>query len=102
MSPAAASRPYGYFGSWKTTSSEVEIVEAEQTTVIGPSSLSNDGPLLLSVKDAAKSLGISHATLYQMMSQGDIEWVGIGKFLSRETLLDFIKANSHRGYYVAR
>lgn len=37
-----------------------------------------------------------------MMSQGDIEWVGIGKFLSRETLLDFIKANSHRGYYVAR
>lgn len=97
-------RPYGYFGSWKTTASEIDVVEAEQTTVIGPTSLSSDGPLLLSVKDAAKALGISYSTLYQMMNQGDIEWVGIGsrKFISREHLLDFIKANTHRGYYVAR
>ena len=34
-------RPYGYFGSWKTTSSEIDIVEAEQTTVIGPASLAH-------------------------------------------------------------
>ncbi len=97
-------RPYGYFGSWKTTASEIDVVEAEQTTVIRPISLENVGPLLLSVKDAAKALGISYSTLYQMMNQGDIEWVGIGsrQFISREHLLEFIKANTHRGYYVAR
>jgi hypothetical protein len=25
-------RSYDYFGSWKTTTSEVDVVEAEQTT----------------------------------------------------------------------
>lgn len=97
-------RPYGYFGSWKTTNSEIDVIEAEQTTVIGPTHLSNEGPLLLSVKDAAKALGISYSTLYQMMNQGDIEWVAIGsrKFISREHLMDFIKANTYKGYYHAR
>ena len=97
-------RPYGYFGSWKTTTSEIDVVEAEQTTVIGPTHLSNEGPMLLGLKDAAKALGISYSTLYQMTGQGDIEWVSIGTrtYISRETLLEFIKANTHRGYYVAR
>jgi len=97
-------RPYGYFGSWKTTTSEIEVVEAEQTTVIGPTHLSNEGPMLLGLKDAAKALGISYSTVYQMTGQGDIEWVSIGnrKYISREILLEFIKANTHRGYYVAR
>jgi excisionase family DNA binding protein len=97
-------RPYGYFGSWKTTSSEIDVIEAEQTTVIGPTHLANNGTLLLSLKDAAKALGISYSTLYQMMNQGDIEWVAVGsrKFVSRENLMGFIKANTHSGYYVAR
>ncbi|MDF5754606.1 helix-turn-helix domain-containing protein [Spongiactinospora sp. TRM90649] len=97
-------RPYGYFGSWKTTSSEVDVIEAEQTTVIGPTHLSHKGPLLLSIKDAAKALGISYSTLYQMMNQGDVEWVAVGsrKFISREHLMEFIKTNTHKGYYVAR
>jgi hypothetical protein len=33
-------RPYGYFGSWKTTTSEIDVIEAEQTTVIGPTYIS--------------------------------------------------------------
>ena len=59
-------------------------VEAEQTTVIGPTQLSNEGPKLLGLKDAAKALGISYSTLYQMTGQGDIEWVSIGnrKYIS--------------------
>src|SRR5215217_626358 len=32
--------------------------------------ISNTGPLLLSLKDAARALSISYATIYQMMSQG--------------------------------
>lgn len=97
-------RPYGYFGSWKTTASEVDVVEAEQTTVVGPTHLSADGPLLLGIKDAAKSLGISCATLYQMINQGDIEHVAIGarKYISREKLMEFIERNTHKGYYRAR
>jgi excisionase family DNA binding protein len=97
-------RPYGYFGSWKTTSSEVDVIEAQETTVVGPVHLSNEGPYLLSIKDAAKALGISYSTLYQLTAQGDIEWVMIGsrKYISRESLMEFIKANTHKGYYVAR
>lgn len=97
-------RPYGYFGSWKTTASEIDVVEAEQTTVIGPSHLSPEGPMLLSLKDAAKALGISYSTLYQMVNQGDIEWVALGtrKYVSREALMEFIRVNSHKGYYRAR
>ncbi|WP_198163080.1 helix-turn-helix domain-containing protein [Cellulosimicrobium sp. TH-20] len=97
-------RPYGYFGSWKTTSSEVDIVEAEQTTVIHPANLAEGGPLLLSLKDAAKALGISYSTLYTMATNGEIEWVLVGsrKYVSREHLLEFIKSNTHKGYYAAR
>lgn len=97
-------RPYGYFGSWITTTSEVDVVEAEHSTVIGPSHLSNDGPLLLSLKDAAKALGISYSTLYTMTNQGDIEWVAMGsrKYVAREALMEFIRTNSHKGYYRAR
>lgn len=89
---------------WKTTTSEIDVVEAEQTTVIGPTHLSADGPMLLSLKDAAKALGVNYSTLYQMTNQGDIEWVDIGnrKFISREILMEFTRANTHRGYYVAR
>jgi excisionase family DNA binding protein len=97
-------RPYGYFGSWKMTNSEIDVIEAEQTTVIGPTHLSADGPLLLSIQHAAKALGISYSTLYQMLNQGDIEHVVIGsrKYLSREKLHEFIERNTHKGYYAAR
>jgi excisionase family DNA binding protein len=97
-------RPYGYFGSWKTTSSEADVIEAEQTTVIGPVHLSNEEPYLLSTKDASKALGVSYSTLYQMTTRGDTEWVMIGsrKYISRESLKDFIKTNTQKGYYLAR
>jgi len=97
-------RPYGYFGSWTTTASEVEVVEAEQTTVITPNPLSKDGPMLLGLKDAAKALGISYSMLYDLANNGDIEWTSIGtrKYVSRESLFSFIKENTHRGYYARR
>ena len=94
-------RPYGYFGNWKTTASEVEVVETEQTTVITPNPLSPSGPMLLSLKDAAKALGISYSMVYELTTKGDLEWTAIGtrKYVSRESLLVFIKQNTHRGYY---
>jgi len=94
-------RPYGYFGNWTTTTSEVEVVETEQTTVITPNPLSKDGPLLLGLKDAAKALGISYSMLYEVTNKGDIEWTQIGtrKYVSRDSLHAFITANTHRGYH---
>ncbi len=94
-------RPYGYFGTWKTTSSEVEVIEAEQTTVIKPQPLTAEGPLLLSLKDAGRALGLSYSTIYELVNRGELEHVTIGtrKYILRDKLLQFIEHNTHRGYH---
>lgn len=40
-------KPYGYLGVWKTATSEVEVVETEQTAAIQPNPPSLEMPLLL-------------------------------------------------------
>lgn len=94
------SKPYAYFGSWKDVATEVEVVEAEQTTVIQPAKLDESGPMMLSIKDAAAALGIPYSALYELTNRGDIEWTRIGsrKYISRESLMNFIRENTHRGY----
>ena len=95
-------RPYGYFGRWKIASSEVEVVGAEETAVIKqPHPLSPEGPLLLSLKDAGKALGLSYSTVYELVNRGEIEHVMVGsrKYASREALTHFISQNTHRGYH---
>lgn len=94
-------KPYSYFGNWETKASEVEIIEAEQTTVIHPSKLSESGPMLLSIKDAAAALGIPYSALYELTNRGDIEYTKMGsrKYIQRESLMNFIATNTHRGYY---
>lgn len=94
-------KPYSYFGNWETKASEVEIIEAEQTTVIHPSKLSESGPMLLSLKDAAAALGIPYSALYELTNRGDIEYTKMGsrKYIQRESLMNFIATNTHRGYY---
>ncbi|WP_188742693.1 helix-turn-helix domain-containing protein [Agromyces bauzanensis] len=94
-------KPYSYFGNWDTKASEVEIIEAEQTTVIHPSKLSESGPMLLSLKDAAAALGIPYSALYELTNRGDIEYTKMGsrKYIQRESLMNFIATNTHRGYY---
>ena len=89
----------------KTANSEIDVIEAGQTTVIGPTHLFRTPARCCSAsRTLPRRGGISYSTLYQMLGQGDIEWVAIGsrKFVPRENLMDFIKANTHRGYYVAR
>jgi excisionase family DNA binding protein len=93
-------KPYSYFGTWETKASEVEIIEAEQTTVIHPNKLSESGPMMLSLKDAAAALGIPYSALYELTNRGDIEYTKMGsrKYVSRESLINFIRENTHRGY----
>ncbi|NYF16003.1 excisionase family DNA binding protein [Microbacterium sp. AK009] len=93
-------KPYAYFGHWETKGSEIEVVEAEQTTVIKPNLLDESGPMLLSLKDAAGALGIPYSALYELTNRGDIEFTRIGsrKYIARESLMSFIRENTHRGY----
>lgn len=94
-------RPYGYFGTWKTVSSEVEVTERESVISTTPSALSTSGSLLLSIKEAGKVLGVSYSTIYELVNRGDLEHVLIGarKYVSREALLQFIEDNTHRGFH---
>ena len=93
-------QPYAYFGRWETTGSEIEIVEAEQTTVISPNLLDESGPMLLTIKDAAEALGIPHRALGELARRGDIECTRIGsrKYVQRVALLEFVRTHTQRGF----
>lgn len=90
-------KPYGMLGMWKTTAIEIADVEELPSTltgtVVGPVP---GGPILLSVKDAAEHLGVSRATLYQLVNSGELESVEIGsrRLVSREALMRFVEAHS--------
>lgn len=92
-------KPYAYFGHWETKASEIEIVEVEQTMVIPPNLLDESEPMLLTVEDAAQALGIPHRGLGELASRGDIEFTRVGsrKYIPRESLLAFVRENTHRG-----
>lgn len=94
-------RPYGYFGTWKTVSSEVEVTEKESVLSTVPNAVSGEGGLLLGLKEAGKALGISYSTIYEMVNKGDLEHVMIGsrKYVAREALLQFIEKNTYRGFH---
>jgi hypothetical protein len=92
-------KPYAYFGHWDTKASEIDIIEAEEITVVRPNLLDESGPMLLSIKDAAEALGIPHRALGVLAAQGDIECTRIGtrKYVSRDAIFAFVQANTRRG-----
>ena len=94
-------KPYGLFGRWGTKATHVEVVSAETRLGEPPGSVPGDGPLLLSVSAAAKVLGVSRTSLYQIMSAGEIEHVRIGRrvLVARSALTKFIEVNTRSGYY---
>lgn len=56
--------------------------------------------MMLSLKDVASALGIPYSAVYELTNRGDIEYTRIGtrKYISRESLMNFIHQNTHRGY----
>lgn len=76
---AELERPYGFLGAWQTTNTEIDVVEAKSPIGGAPPALSEEGPLLLSIKDAAKHLGVSHSQLYEMVNTGEIHHVANGR-----------------------
>jgi hypothetical protein len=53
-------RPYSFLGGWRTVDTDLDVVEAESPLQRAPGPLSEDGPTLLSLKQAAAHLGISY------------------------------------------
>jgi excisionase family DNA binding protein len=90
--------PWAYAGKWETKATEVAVVDAEpEATNLAQGSASETGTLLLNLKDAASELGISYGTLHALMNRGDIEFTQVGsrKRISRESLAQFVRANTH-------
>src|SRR5687768_2751508 len=75
---AELAQPYGFLGRWNDGSTEIADIEAQPT--IGPGGTAPDGgPMLLSVKDAAISLGISRGLLYELVQRGEIKSLQLGR-----------------------
>ena len=72
-------KPYGFFGRWETKTLDLEVVGWESKLGERQGSVPLEGPLLVSVNEAAKLLGISRASLYEMIRAGEIEHVRVGK-----------------------
>jgi excisionase family DNA binding protein len=95
---AELDQPYGWFGRWETTATEVEVI-GEEPSVTGVSAGLDGGPLLLSVKDAAALLGISPGRVYELVNTGEVEAVPLGRrrMISRDALNRFIEAHTQSG-----
>lgn len=92
-------QPYAYVGHWDTKSSEVEIVDVQETKAAPSAALDESGPPLLTLRAAADSLGVPYSAIYNLARQGKIGCTLIGskRYISREDLLTFVRANTFPG-----
>lgn len=96
-------KPYGLIGSWTTVDTQIEIVGTEPVAGVSSAEV-GEGPLLLSVAAAAKHLGLSRGSLYELINRGEIEHVRIGRRIliareglnraPRHTLVDFVQGEA--------
>jgi excisionase family DNA binding protein len=91
--------PWAWAGSWERLATEVQVVGEEPAKTSPPSPVSEKGAMLQGLREAASNLGVPYSALYAMTNRGDIEYTLIGsrKYISRETLESFVRANTHRG-----
>src|SRR2546428_11201119 len=75
---AELDQPYGFFGRWETTATEAEIVAIEPREGLTPT-IPGEGPLLMSIKDAAAHLGLPYGRLYELVNGGAINHVRVGR-----------------------
>lgn len=71
-----------------------------QNHAVKPVELDREGPMLISLADAARATGISYSQLGDIAGKGSIEQVRVGsrRYLKRKSLLDFIERNIYRGW----
>jgi excisionase family DNA binding protein len=92
-------RSYAFIGGWQTTATDMDVTEAPAQQLFAGAALVDSERVVLSIKDAAKHLGISRGALYEMVRTGEIRHLSIGrrKLITREALKEFIEAHSRLG-----
>lgn len=95
-------QPYAYVGHWDTKSSEVEIVEVQESKMAPSVVFDSSGPPLLTLRAAADSLGVPYSAIYNLARRGKIGCTLIGskRYISQEDLLAFVRANTIPGVAV--
>ena len=88
------------YGPWTTDEVEVQILRAQSPEPEGPRREIPAGPMLLSVKQAAREVGLSPHVLYRLIAAGDFPHVRVGRriLIGRDHIRRFIEANSKVGY----
>jgi len=96
---AELDKPYGLLGRWETASTGPEIVAHDPPEGIAPT-IPGEGPLLMSMKDAAAHLGIRAGRVYELVNTGEIDHVRVGRraYVSRAAVTKFIETNTRSGY----
>lgn len=91
-------QPYGYLARWETVNTDIEVLAVE-SSVGGVSVAPTEGTLLLSVADAAKALGVSRGSLYELVNAGELKSIQIGRrrLIPRAALVEFIDGNTASG-----
>jgi excisionase family DNA binding protein len=92
-------RPFGSLRSWRDQDYQVTVAEVVRR--IGDVELASDSsPLVYDIKGAAEQLGISRSTLHELLRNGEIEHVRVGRrvMISRRALEGFVEAHSRMGY----
>ena len=87
-------QPYALIGGWQQSGEvSIELLGVEDTYQGSPLPADKDGPLLLSVKDAATYLGISRGLLYELINSGEIQAIFLGRrrLIPRSKLHEFIE-----------
>lgn len=92
--------PCRMYANYKTVGTEIEVTRVEEKRTVTPLRIDREGPLLISLADAARATGIGYSQLGQLAAQGGIEQVKVGnrRYLKRESLLEFIDRNTYRGW----
>lgn len=97
---AELEKPYGFIGGWTTVDTDMDIVEAVNPLDGPPQQINQpDGGFLLTIKAAAKYLGISYNTVYEMLNRGEIAHVAVGsrRYISRDQMTAFIDSHTQTG-----
>jgi excisionase family DNA binding protein len=94
---AELDKPYGVLGQWKTRAIEIMVEEVPTGICVGAAAVP-EGPMLMSVKDAATHLGVSRGMMYEFVNTGEVESLRIGsrRLISRDALTQFIEAAGGR------
>lgn len=94
-------RSFGFMGRWETTAEEIASVEPLPRDITPglTGGAPDGGPLLMSVVDAAKHVGVSRGAMYELVNSGEIEVVRLGRriLISRDAIARFIEAHSQAG-----